>query len=95
MGSNREVHRNNSQTKVQLSLAEEFGIDIKDLYKVWEGYASHRISKDKDILTLLRSDEKKYNSKAIDYFTILGFELFSIEYYKMLKYSQEEMKIGE
>lgn len=41
-----------------------------------------KIDKKKDIISTIRLNPEKFSPKAIDYFTTIGLELFSIEFIK-------------
>jgi len=82
MGSNRKIHSNESETKIQKLIAFEYGINGNELYDVWKTYVIKKIDKDKNIVEYLRNTPSKFNQKAVDYFTTVGLELFSAEYVK-------------
>lgn len=81
MGANRSIYKNDSEAKVQLTIAEECGASFEDMYKVWKAYALKRLSHEHNIVKQLREDRTLPQS-ALDYFTTIGFELFAMEYVK-------------
>ena len=81
MGANRSIYKNDSEAKIQLMIAEEYGTTFKDMYEVWKAYALKRLNNERNIVQQLREMEA-LSQAALDYFTTIGFELFAVEYLK-------------
>ena len=81
MGANRSIYKNDSEAKIQLTIAEECGASFEDMYKVWKAYALKRLNNERNIVQQLREMEA-LSQAALDYFTTIGFELFAVEYLK-------------
>ena len=81
MGANRSIYKNDSEAKIQLTIAEECGASFEDMYKVWKTYALKRLNNERNIVQQLREMEA-LSQAALDYFTTIGFELFAVEYLK-------------
>jgi citrate synthase len=81
MGANRSIYKNDSEAKIQLTIAEECGASFEDMYEVWKAYALKRLNNERNIVQQLREMEA-LSQAALDYFTTIGFELFAVEYLK-------------
>ena len=80
MGSNRRINQIQTQTEVQVSLLSEVDVSIQELFDIWKVYVSKRIDKEKNIVKQLK--KMPINQEVLDYFTMIGFELFAMEYVK-------------
>lgn len=79
MGSNRRINSDEEKAEIQQYLMSEFGTSTEGLYDLWKEYISMKLRGEKHIVSILRKQNKIYNNK-LDYFTTLGFELFSSEF---------------
>ena len=82
MGRDRSINSHDEEAQVQRTIAKELDIKTIDLYELWKDYVLYKLSGEKNIVGLLRSSEKIYNSKALDYFATIGLELFMSEIFK-------------
>ena len=82
MGGDRIINKINEEAKVQVSLAKEIGVTYQEIYAVWKEYALQRLNGKENILLEMKASGK-YSQKALDYFTVIGIELFAMEYVKM------------
>lgn len=82
MGGNRIIDKITEEAQVQVSLAKELGVSYQEVYAVWKDYALQRLNGKENILLDMKASGK-YSQKALDYFTVIGIELFATEYVKM------------
>jgi len=79
-------------------LREELKVSTDTLYSFWKGYMSLKIKGEKEIIPLLRKQNRVYNQEASDYFATLGLELFSKEFVEEVKEEnklQKELEFGK
>jgi len=86
MGSNREEHSKQSETKV--SIREVIGVDIDEIYIVWEEYNKMKLRglSETEIIHQFRNYYPMGGivdiNSIMDYFLILGLELINAEIIK-------------
>ena len=84
MGADRGEHQNASAPQVFIKVYEKFGLTKRQIYEIWVAYNNRRNigTPARTAIDQLQSHPEIYPIEILNYFTVIGLELFNKEYIK-------------